>query len=311
MGQVGRWIWSNGALLCIMTVLLWAGHFVAARIAGGELDIPPFQLSFFRFFSATLILSVFFSVTWFTGRKETIRTDFALLRKHWLKLAAIGVLGHALFVSFVYFSLAAGPVPTVAVLQTTMPAVVVTAGFILFRDRLSLLQALGTGICIIGALLVVAAGSPANLLGLDLTESVLWMLGAVVMYGVFTVLIRIRPDGLSDLGFLWMLVMASLVFLSPFFVWNVLKNGLTDLTPGVIAAVTYITLGPGLAAAYFWNRGVRLLGSNRAGVFINLMPIFSGGIAWLVLGEFFAWYHLLGLIIIISGISLVTRKRAQ
>ena len=84
-----------------MTVLLWAGHFVAARIAGGELDIPPFQLSFFRFFSATLILSVFFSVTWFTGRKETIRTDFALLRKHWVKLAAIGVLGHALFVSFV------------------------------------------------------------------------------------------------------------------------------------------------------------------------------------------------------------------
>ena len=197
MGQVGRWIWSNGALLCIMTVLLWAGHF-AARIAGVN-SISPLR-SRFRFFSATLILSA--SVTWFTGRKETIRTDFALLRKHWLKLAAIGVLGHALFVSFVYFSLAAGPVPTVAVLQTTMPAVVVTAGFILFRDRLSLLQALGTGICIIGALLVVAAGSPANLLGLDLTESVLWMLGAVVMYGVFTVLIRIRPDGLSDLGFL-------------------------------------------------------------------------------------------------------------
>ena len=74
--------------------------------------------------------------------------------------------------------------------------------------------------------------------------------------------------------------------------------------------MTYITLGPGLAAAYFWNRGL-LLGSNRAGVFINLMPIFSGAIAWLVLGEVFAWYHLVGLIIIISGISLVTRKRAS
>ena len=72
-----------------------------------------------------------------------------------------------------------------------------------------------------------------------------------------------------------------------------------------------MTLGPGLAAAYFWNRGVKLLGSNRAGVFINLMPIFSGAIAWLVLGEVFAWYHLVGLIIIISGISLVTRKRAS
>ncbi len=311
MTQIGRLIWSNGALLCVMTVLLWSGHFVAARIAGGELDIPPFQLSFFRFFSATLILTAFFAISWHTGRRETIRADFTLLRRHWLPLAAIGILGHALFVSFVYFSLAAGPVPTVAVLQTTMPAVVVTAGFILFRDRLSWLQALGTGVCIVGALLVVAAGQPAHLLGLDLTESVLWMLGAVVMYGVFTVLIRLRPEGLSDLGFLWVLVTASVVFLSPFFIWNVTQNGLTDLTPGVIAAVTYITLGPGLAAAYFWNRGVKLLGSNRAGVFINLMPIFSGGIAWLVLGEVFAWYHLVGLVIIGSGISLVTRRRAS
>ncbi len=255
MGQIGRWIWSNGALLCIMTVLLWSGHFVAARIAGGELAIPPssFRFSVLQRHADPLCLLLGHVVH---RQEETIRTDFSLLRKHWLKLAAIGVLGHALFVSFVYFSLAAGPVPTVAVLQTTMPAVVVTSGFILFRDRLSLIQALGTGICIVGALLVVAAGSPANLLGLDLTESVLWMLGAVVMYGIFTVLIRIRPEGLSDLGFLWMLVMASLVFLSPFFVWNVLKNGLTELTPGVIAAVTYITLGPGLAAAYFWNRGL-------------------------------------------------------
>ena len=254
MGQVGRWIWSNGALLCIMTVLLWAGHFVAARIAGVNSISPLPALVFPVLQRHADPLGVLLGHM--VHRAEGDHPDrLRLLRKHWLKLAAIGVLGHALFVSFVYFSLAAGPVPTVVVLQTTMPAVVVTAGFILFRDRLSLMQALGTGICIIGALLVVAAGSPANLLGLDLTESVLWMLGAVVMYGVFTVLIRIRPDGLSDLGFLWMLVTASLVFLSPFFVWNVLKNGLTDLTPGVIAAVTYITLGPGLAAAYFWNRG--------------------------------------------------------
>ncbi|MGB1148407.1 MAG: EamA family transporter, partial [Alphaproteobacteria bacterium] len=93
--------------------------------------------AFFRFLAATSILTAFMAITYFTGRREVIRQDLALLRKHWLKLAAIGILGHALFVSFVYFSLYTGQVPTVAVLQATMPAVVVAAGFVLFRDRLS------------------------------------------------------------------------------------------------------------------------------------------------------------------------------
>ena len=192
MGQIGRWIWSNGALLCIMTVLLWSGHFVAARIAGGELESPSsFRFPFLQRHADPLCLLLGHVV----HRQEGDDTD----RLHPAAEALAQAHGHRRprqrpFVSFVYFSLAAGPVPTVAVLQTTMPAVVVTAGFILFRDRLSLIQGLGTGICIVGALLVVVAGSPANLLGLDLTESVLWMLGAVVMYGIFTVLIRIRPE---------------------------------------------------------------------------------------------------------------------
>ena len=308
MGNIGRWFWSNGPLLCVLTNLLWSGHFIAARIAGGQLDVRPFQLSFFRFLAATSILTAFMAITYFTGRREVIRQDLAILRKHWLKLAAIGILGHALFVSFVYFSLYTGQVPTVAVLQATMPAVVVAAGFVLFRDRLSLPQGTGTIICMLGALLVVAQGNPLNLLALDLTQSVLWMSGAVIMYGVFTVLIRLRPEGLSDLGFLWILVTASLVFLTPFFLVNVNNHGLTELRPGVVLAVVYITIGPGLMAAYFWNRGVKLLGSNRAGVFINLMPVFAGAMAWAFLGESFSWYHFAGLAVIIFGITMVTRK---
>lgn len=310
MGNIGRWFWSNGPLLCVLTTLLWSGHFVAARIAGGQLDVRPFQLSFFRFLAAASLLTAFMAFTYFTGRREIIRQDLALIRRHWLKLAGLGILGHALFVSLVYFSLYTGQVPTVAVLQTTMPAVVVAAGFVLFRDRLSLPQGAGTVVCILGALLVVAQGNPVNLLALDLTQSVLWMSGAVLMYGVFTVLLRLRPEGLSDLGFLWALVTAGFLFLTPLFAINVSNHGLTDINPGVVLAVIYITIGPGLLAAYFWNQGVKLLGSNRAGVFINLMPVFAGGMAWAFLGESFSWYHFAGLAVIVFGITLVTRKPA-
>ena len=110
--------------------------------AGDQLDVRPFQLAFFRFFCATVLLTAFMAVTWFTGRHETIRRDLALIGKHWWKLAPLGILGHGIFVSLVYFSLYTGQVPTIAVLQTAMPAVVVAAGFVLFRDRLTLWQSI-------------------------------------------------------------------------------------------------------------------------------------------------------------------------
>ena len=311
MSNIARLVWSNGPLLCVLTIVLWSGHFITGRIAGDQLDVRPFQLAFFRFFSATLILSVFMGITWFTGRRDTIKQDLALIARHWWKLAALGVLGHGIFVSLIYFSLYTGQVPTIAVLQATMPAVVVAAGFVLFRDRLTVPQALGTTVCFLGALLVACEGAPVNLLSLDLTESVLWMLCAIFAYSVFTVLLRIRPDGLSDLGFLWILVTASALFIAPFFGVNVAQHGLAELNLGVVLAVLFITIGPGLMAAYCWNRGVQLIGSNQAGVFINLMPVFAGGMAWLVLGESIKWFHLAGLAIILLGITLVTRTRTR
>ena len=309
MGNIGRFIWSNGPLLCVLTVLLWSGHFIAGRIAGDQLDVRPFQLAFFRFFSATLILSSFMAVTWFTGRRETIKNDLRLIAKHWWKLAGLGILGHGIFVSLIYFSLYTGQVPTIAVLQATMPAVVIAAGFVLFRDRLSGQQALGTAVCFGGALLVISADAPESLLGFNFTESVRWMICAIVAYSVFTVLLRTRPAGLSNLGFLWILVTASAVFIAPFFAVNVAQNGMAELGPRVILAVLFITFGPGLMAAYFWNRGVELIGSNQAGVFINLMPVFAGTMAYFFLDEPIKWYHFAGLAIIVLGITLVTRKR--
>ena len=311
MSNIGRLVWSNGPLLCVLTVLMWSGHFIAGRIAGDQLDVRPFQLAFFRFFCASVILSTFMAITWFTGRREVIKRDFKLIAQSWWQLSAIGILGHAIFVSLVYFSLYTGEVPTIAVLQATMPAVVIAAGFVLFRDRLTGRQAVGSTVCFLGALLVVSADSPASLLGFDFTESVLWMLCAIVAYSVFTVLLRIRPAGLSDLGFLWILVTASAIFMTPFFSVNVVQHGLADITPRVVLAVLFITIAPGLLAAYCWNRGVQLIGSNQAGVFINLMPVFAGGMAWLVLQEQIRWYHFVGLAIIIFGITLVTRKRAS
>ena len=117
MSNIGRLVWSNGPLLCVLTVLMWSGHFIAGRIAGDQLDVRPFQLAFFRFFCASVILSTFMVITWFTGRREVIKRDFKLIAQSWWQLSAIGILGHAIFVSLVYFSLYTGEVPTIAVLQ--------------------------------------------------------------------------------------------------------------------------------------------------------------------------------------------------
>ena len=87
MGNIGRFIWSTGPVLCVLTVMLSSGHFIAGRIAGDTLEVRPFQLAFFRFFSATMILSGFMAVTWFTGRRETIKNDLRLIAQHWWKLA--------------------------------------------------------------------------------------------------------------------------------------------------------------------------------------------------------------------------------
>ena len=80
-------------------------------------------------------------------------------------------------------------------------------------------------------------------------------------------------------------------------------EGQVVFTPAVIAAILYTGLFPSVLAVLFWNKAVAEVGANRAGQFMNLVPVFGIALAVIFLDEAFELFHLVGAATIFTGIS--------
>ena len=171
-----------------------------------------------------------------------------------------------------------------------------------------MLQTGGVLLSLTGVLAIVARGDFASLAAFHFNRGDLWLIVAMFLWAVYTLVLRRRPPELSAMGFLTAMLLLSLPFLLPFYLWEFGERGGFALTPATVAALAYYGTFPSIAAYLFWNRGVALVGPNKAGLFVHLMPLFGALLSVIFLGEQLFAYHYAGAGLIFSGIWLTTKK---
>ncbi|MCX7147284.1 MAG: DMT family transporter [Sulfuritalea sp.] len=284
-------------LLLTLANLFWAGNWVISRAFRGEL--PPVALSFWRWVVALLCL--------LTISLPHVRRDWPQLRAAWPWLLFFGALGTGGYNVLVYGGLQYTTAINGTLLNSFIPIMIVLISWLLQGKRLHGREATGIVVSFIGVLGIVAHGEWQRLRELTLNVGDLWILVSVLTWSAYTLLLSRRP-AVHPLSFLTSIAVTGLVFLFPFYVWELAQGRHVIATPGSIAAIVYTGVGPAFLGYILWNRGVAEVGPARAGLFMHLVPAFGMVLSMIFLGEKPALYHAIGIGLIFAGIWLNTRR---
>ena len=292
-----RPLWTNAYLLLTLTALFWAGNSVVGR-AAREL-VPPVALAFWRWFAAFLLIMLIAG--------PHLRRDAAALKAKWPAVLALGVLGVGAFNTLLYSGLQYTTALNALLLQSAQPPLILLTAFLLFRDRAGPAQIAGVLLSLVGVLVIVAGGDLDVLLELRLNPGDALILVAVLLWVLYSVLLRLRPE-VHAVSFLAVTFAIAWLFILPFYAAELAAGRRVVAAPESFAALAYVAVFPSLIAYACFNRGVELIGPGRAGVFLNLMPVFGALLAVGLLGERFTLAHAVGIALIGAGI-LLTRNR--
>ncbi|MBN2645538.1 MAG: DMT family transporter [Desulfuromonadaceae bacterium] len=284
---------SQTCLLLILPPLFWAGNSVLAR--GIADQIPPVTLAFWRWALALIILLPF---TW-----RQLCQDWPEIKRGWKQIAVLGLLGIASFNTLLYTAAHTTTALNIALTQALMPVVIVLMSYVLFGDGIHRRQAVAITLCLLGAGYVVIQGNPQRLMSMQYVTGDLLMLLAVCLYALYSVLLRTRP-AVHPMSFLTSTFTVGVVLLLPLYLWETQTTAGWVLSSSVVTSLLYVALFPSILAYLCWNRGIHEIGANRAGLYINLIPLFAALLAILLLGEHFQSYHLVAGSLIVSGLLL-------
>lgn len=289
-------------ILLIITTLGWAGNAIAGKLAAGH--ISPALLTSGRWLIALAILLPF--------ALPQMRREWPTIRRHFWLLLVLGIVGFALFNNFFYLALNYTSAINAAIEQASMPLLVFIANFLLFGQRISPGQLVGFFTSLVGVTLVATHGNLAGILHLDIGYGDALLILAVAFYGAYTVSLRWMPK-LHWLSAMTALSVGAILGGLPFTAWEAYSGSLMlpDMQGWLVLAFAAIV--PSIVSQACFIKGVELIGANRGGLFINLVPIFGTFFAVTLLGEDLFAYHLIALALVLGGIALAEHKpsRAQ
>ena len=277
-----------------LVMLFWAGNSIVARAVRS--DVPPFTLALLRWAGATLLL-VPFAIA-------PLRRDLRALAKTWKPVLLLGVLGIGAFNALLYSGLQYTTATNALLLQAGIPALVVLFDLVLFGVRSSALQVAGTLASIVGVMVIVFRADLHALVSLRLGIGDLLVLAAVVVWALYTVLLRLRPIVGSQISFvITTFAIGALIMAPPAMLeWHAGRT--IHWSWGVAAAIGYVAVFPSLISYFIYNWAAGALGPARAGQAITLLPVFGALLSALLLGEVLHPYHAVGMALIGLGIAL-------
>jgi drug/metabolite transporter (DMT)-like permease len=287
------------SVLLTLAGLFWAGNAVAGRIAVGQ--IAPLTLVFVRW---VLVIAVLWPIY-----GHQVRQHWPDIRRRSISLVMMATLGFTAFNVLFYYAAYYTTAINIGILQGSMPIFVLTGAFLAHGTRVSLVQVLGVLITTVGVIVVATRGEPLSILEIDLNRGDLLMLIACLLYAFYTVALRNRPD-MPGAAFFTLLALIAAATSLPLVVFEALTVGLVVPTVKGFLVTAYVAIFPSCLAQLFLLRGVDLIGPGRAGVYINLVPVFSAILAVGMLNEPFAPFHATALVLVIGGILLAQRSPA-
>ncbi|WP_029004231.1 DMT family transporter [Azorhizobium doebereinerae] len=286
-------------LLLSLTALLWAINMVVGRYMVGA--VPPITIACLRWLGATLIILPF---AW-----PQLRRDAPIIRQHFWRLVVLSASGIACYNAMSYYGLQYTQALNGLLVQSMGPLLVALWSLLLFRDRLAGGQAVGILISLIGVVVIISRGDMDTLLHLKPNVGDMWIIVALIIYAFYTAILRVRPP-LGPLSFLATIMAMGAVLLAPFMVWELASgSAVLHFDRFTFAVFAYVSTAPSLLAYLAFNRGVQLVGANRAAPYFHLMPVFGSALAILFLGERFEWFHGVGYALVLAGIVTATRSK--
>lgn len=298
--EAGAAVVKSPYLLLVFAVFFWSANFIVGRAV--RADIPPIALAFYRWVLATII--VFFLA------KPHLKKDLPVIKKNKAILFFLAVMGIASFNTLVYLGLQWTIAVNALLLQSMIPVVIVAISFVVFKEKITLMQFLGVLVSLAGVATIISKGDFELLKNLSLNKGDIFVFIAVVGYGIYSVGLRKRPL-IHPMSFIAVTFSIGVCCLLPLYIWETIYVRPISFDGPTLLAITYVGIFPSIISYLCYNRGVELVGPSTAGMFIHLMPVFGSMMAIIFLGETLEWFHLAGIFAIGIGIFLTTRFRKK
>ena len=260
-------------LLLILTTLFWSGNFIVGK-AASIYQIPPFSLNFYRWLFAFLILLPF-TFKEILSHKKYILDNISFF-------IILGITSITIFNSIVYYSLYYTQVISGVLMISTIPVWIMFIASILKIEKTNLFQIIGVILSLIGVMFIITKADIELIKSLDFNKGDLSMVVAMFAWATYSALLRKKTYEISQIALLEIIIICGLVFLIPIYFIEMSFGNLIILGKPFILTLTYVVLFPGILAFLFWIKGIAIIGANRAGVFLHLMPIFGAIMAGLV-----------------------------
>jgi drug/metabolite transporter (DMT)-like permease len=281
-----------------LTTLLWSSNFVIGRALHDE--VTPATMNFLRWAIALVVLVPF--------TLRDLRQHRVALLQHWKLVALLGLTGIAAFQTLGYVALSQTTALNTILLLALAPLAIVALSWLALGECISRRQVVGLAISLAGAAVLILRGNPGALLTLQLNRGDLWMLLAIVLWAVYSVLLRRRPAQVPPLALHTMSVAAGTLWMLPVYACQATGSTALPASATAWAGIVFVGIFSSALAHGLWVRGVATIGPNRAGVFIHLMPVFGAVLAITFLGERLGGHHAVGAALTCIGILLTTRR---
>ena len=285
--------------LLILSSFFWSGNFLTAKLAYNY-NLAPLKLSFFRWLLAFIIILPF--------TFSSILKNYSLIKKNLLKIIILSVLGVTVFNSFTYIALTSTIVINASIMGSVAPLLIIFFSWLILKTNPTFYQFFGILLSILGVICIILKGNIINLLNLHFTPGDIWMFVAVICWGLYSVLLKKIDSSLPQIPTLTVMIFFGLVFIFPFYIYESFSEGFFPSKTSDLFMIFYVAIFAGIFSFIFWNKGVSIIGANRAGIFLHLIPLFSSIWAIFILSERFSIYHVFGISFIIVGIITANYK---
>ena len=288
-------------IFLILATALWGGNIVAAKIAS-NITLEPIKLSFFR------NLVVIFLLLPFVFQKISI--IYFIFKKNWKIIIFFSILSVSIFNTSMNIALTTSSVISTSLMPAFAPSMIIVLSFFIFNSKISSLQFIGVIISFIGFINIIIRGNILNLSSLNFVVGDIWMLGCVSCWALYSSLIRKMPKEIDNISFLFLIFFIGNIFVIPFYIFeSSINQSFTINEQYGWLLVLYCGIGPALISYLLWIKAIKIMGANNSGLFLNLIPIFSSLISIIFLKEKLELFHIVGALLIFTGIYLVIRKK--
>ena len=285
--------------MLVCATLFWAGNFMIGKFAFFS-NVPPMSLVFLRWSLVWLILFPF-TYKEILRHKEIILGNLPIL--FFLALTSVG-----LFNSFTYLSLVYTQVINASLFNTAIPAIIIFLCFIFNIEKTNKYQIVGLIISVLGILSIITKLNLEIILSLNFNKGDLIMIGGVISWGLYSSFLKKKKFTLPLLTLVHILCSFGLIFIFPQFMYEVAQGKVIDLNIDLFYILIFLALFPSIGSYYCWAGAVSIIGANRAGIFLSLIPLFSTIMAIWFYKEQFQFFHLIGAVLIILGLFLSNKE---